>query len=123
MKPTTKAKLKAYGMLVGNLLYFVGIYVFAKQGLLLWYFLVTTLLLVLIYRKQLWMFMNVGGRMYADFCMDKSGSIFGKFNKDIKEADEERRRLKNADTKESTAWIDETDAYKDAQGEQEAVLR
>ena len=61
MKQQTKAKIINYGWLVG---WIIAI----SKGYSLHYFFGTMILGTILYHKQLWHIMKMGGEMYADYC-------------------------------------------------------
>jgi len=81
MKEINKKRLKRVGTIGLNALYLAGIFASIKQGYLILYLLITTTLMILIWRKPLWQIMKVGGELYAAFCWSKSAKILKKVDK------------------------------------------
>ena len=60
---------------VVNVSYIVGMIVSLEGGWFLKYILYTTILLCILFWKNLYGFMKLGGDMYADWCQSKSYKI------------------------------------------------
>lgn len=68
--------------LILNISYILGWVIAAERGFVLWYLLITTILMVGFYHKQLWKMMKLGGDMYAEFCRKTSKRMVDKVLKD-----------------------------------------
>jgi len=82
LKKLKKFLNNKYVSLIANAGYMIG-WIFAYDyGVLLWYFLITTSVLLLLFWKELYSVMKLGGEVYADWCKMQSYKITKKVYKD-----------------------------------------
>lgn len=74
-----------YGTWIVNIGYIIGLAVAIDTGFILWYFLITTILFGVIYRKALWKIMQFFAGYYVYFCR-KSSSKFNPYTTDTEKA-------------------------------------
>ena len=63
-----------------NIAYILGFIWAIGAGFYGWYFLITTTLFLLLFGKQLWNFMKLGGDLYASWCQKTAKKTVGKVN-------------------------------------------
>ena len=63
-----------------NVAYILGFIWAIGAGVYGWYFLITAGIFLLLFGKQLWKFMKMGGDMYANWCRSTARKTVGKVN-------------------------------------------
>jgi len=70
-----------YKMIAGNILYLVGMVIAFDKGLGLWYFLISSVLMVAFFYKPLWQVMKFGGDMYYNFSRKQGDKLYKQYEK------------------------------------------
>ena len=63
-----------------NISYILGLIYAFEKGVTLWYMLITSLVIGILFWKQLWGFMTLGGELYASWCRKTAEKTVNKMN-------------------------------------------